>query len=141
MLGLWCVIRPVTAPQGFTRPCTRSVVESACSIHDLTIAERFCSVRYSSTRIASGMCLLTSRVRSSTTALPVSVSLSHNAPLAVRRSATCTRDPGLKIVTLSLSLLPVFSDQRSSVIGGKTSCSSFSISFCRCNISDSSSLA
>ena len=130
MLGLWCVMRPVIAPLVVTLPCTLPS-SCTCSSHEDTWAYLFCSKRYSRTKTASGICLFSSSVFSSTCGLPDGVSSDHIAPLASSLSATCCREPGLNTVTLSLRRLPVFSDHLSSTIGGNTSCNSSSIAYIR----------
>ena len=121
-------MRPVTAPFVVTLPCTLPS-SCTCSSHEETCAYRFCKSKYSRTSNASGICLFSSSVLSSTCGLPLGVSSFHTAPLASSLSATCCLLPGLNTVTLSLRRLPVFSDHLSSTIGGNTFWSSSSISF------------
>ena len=120
MLGFWCVIRPVTAPLVITLPCTL-LSSLRLSIHDSNSPTLFWIIRYSAISWASGKSIAL-RVPSSTMILPFSVFLVNLTPRIWSLVAICCLEPTLNTVTLSLSLLPVFSDQRSSTIGVKIVC-------------------
>jgi len=77
--------------------------------------------------------------------LPLSVLGPRHPYLLYNLSAICFLLPGLKCVILSFNLLPVLSDQRSSVIGGNisdisSSIKTFSISKSCSNLSAASTL-
>ena len=121
MLGLWCVIRPVTAPLVMTLPCTRP---SACiaSIQLSICAIRFCSIKYSAMAFASGKSRPSSVV-SSTMTLPFSVNLDGFQPFSMSLSAICLRLPGLNGSMMSLRALPLVLWVRPAVtLGGKIPC-------------------
>ena len=127
-----CVIRPVTAPLLSTLPCIRPSSPTALS-HAFSRPSFFCSVMYSSTSIASGVPASFSVV-SDTLGLPVGVVSDHLTPREESRAATCCRAPGLNTSTLSFSCLPVFSDTRLWMMGGKVACSSASSSSIRLTV-------
>ena len=121
MLGLWCVIRPVTAPLVITLPCTRPS-GCVCSIQLSICAIRFCNIKYSAMAFASGKSRPSSVV-SSTMTLPFSVNFSGFQPFSMSLSAICLRLPGLKSSTMSERGLPVVLWVRPEVIlGGKILC-------------------
>ena len=127
MLGVWWVMRPVTAPLLMTRPWTLPS-SFTWSSHEWTCAYLFCSIKYSLMTLASGKSMV-SRTASSTIGLPFSVVFLKTTPSPDSLFAICCLDPTLKTSTLSLSLLPVLSEYLSCMIGGNFSCSSSSISF------------
>ena len=97
MLGLECVMRPVTAPLGLTYPCTLPSSSLTASIQLCTCAIRFCSMRYSPINAASGMPVTALRTDSSTMACPFSVNCLGFQPKYCKCLPICCRDPRLNI--------------------------------------------
>ena len=94
MLGLECVMRPVTAPLGLTYPCT--LPSSVTASNQLcTCAIRFCIIRYSPIKDACGMPFTSRSTASSTMACPVSVNCLGFQPKYCRYLPICCRDPKL----------------------------------------------
>ena len=120
MLGLECVILPVTAPLVITLPCT--LPSSFTASNQLSIcATRFWSIRYSAISLASGMSSL-DKIPSSTIACPVSVNCLGFHPNSTSFSPICFLDPGLKITTLSAMGLPWVLWKRGVMTGGHLLC-------------------
>ena len=94
MLGLECVIRPVTAPLGLTYPCTLPSFLTASS-QLCTCAIRFWIIRYSPISAASGIPLTSLSTDSSTMGCPVSVNVLGFQPKYCRCLPICCRDPRL----------------------------------------------
>ena len=94
MLGLECVIRPVTAPLGLTYPCT--LPSSLTASNQLcTCAIRFWIIRYSPISVASGIPFTSFSTASSTMACPVSVNVLGLQPKYSRCLPICCREPRL----------------------------------------------
>ena len=111
----------MTRPRTLLSSCT-------CSSHESTCAYLFCNNRYSLIERASGRSMA-AKTASSTMTLFFSVTFSNLTPRPIRRFAICWREPTLKVSTLSLSCLPVFSDTLLWTIGGNVSPKYASMSF------------
>ena len=121
-LGEWCAIRLVTVPQVITLPLILPS-EHTFLIHEDKKPSTFCSVKYSAIGFACGMSMPRKTV-SSIFGCPLSVNSLGCHPRLLSLSPICLRLPTLKRVTLSFNRLPVFSEIRSSTIGGNTACNS-----------------